>query len=109
MSAIKGLEGISGALLDSQLKEGGKFVIFPFCISILVMSFKRKSPIHYIRPGQGTFGLSVGYILASLFLGWWGIPWGPIWTIQTIYQNLNGGKDVTAQVVASLSAKAKTQ
>ena len=36
----------------------------------------------------------------------WGIPWGPIWTIQSLAVNFRGGKDVTDAVVKSLSAGA---
>ena len=36
-------------------------------------------------------------------LGWWGIPWGPIWTISTIVTNLRGGRDVTNDVVRSMT------
>ena len=35
------------------------------------------------------------YTLLSLVAGWWGIPWGPIFTIGALYNNLKGGKDVT--------------
>jgi hypothetical protein len=27
--------------------------------------------------------------------GWWGIPFGPVFTIQSLWRNLNGGIDVT--------------
>jgi hypothetical protein len=29
--------------------------------------------------------------LFTLVFGWWGIPWGPIWTSKTLYQNARGG------------------
>jgi len=32
-----------------------------------------------------------------------GIPWGPIHSIQSLVTNLRGGKDVTAQIAASLT------
>jgi hypothetical protein len=35
-------------------------------------------------------------------LGWWGFPWGFIYTPQVIAKNLQGGVDVTANVLASL-------
>src|SRR2546429_6525068 len=33
-------------------------------------------------------------------------PWGPIYTIQAVYNNSRGGKDVTQAVVNSLRAQA---
>jgi ATP-dependent phosphoenolpyruvate carboxykinase len=32
-------------------------------------------------------------------LGWWGIPWGPIYTIAAVVTNIRGGKDVTAEIL----------
>ena len=39
----------------------------------------------------------MGFTLLTLVLGWWGIPWGPIYTIGSIYTNFNGGKDVVSE------------
>lgn len=33
--------------------------------------------------------------LASLVLGWWGIPWGRVYTLQAAWTNLKGGKRQT--------------
>ena len=46
------------------------------------------------------------YTLISLLAGWWGIPWGPIYTITSLVTNLRGGKDVTQHVIASLGQPA---
>ena len=42
------------------------------------------------------------YTLISLLLGWWGIPWGPVYTIGSIFNNPTGGKDVTGDVLAAM-------
>ena len=44
--------------------------------------------------------------LASLWIGWWGIPWGPIYTIGAVVTNLGGGKDVTQDVLRAINATA---
>ena len=31
------------------------------------------------------------YSFFTFLLGWWGIPWGPIYTVQAIYRNFKGG------------------
>jgi hypothetical protein len=41
----------------------------------------------------------------SLVLGWWGLPWGLIWTPMAIYKNLTGGIDVTSTVCQQLIGK----
>jgi hypothetical protein len=95
---------MSVADLQQAVAAGGKFVCFQFCVSVIVLSFKRSSPIIFLRPGESAFSKGLPYSLISLFAGWWGIPWGPIWTLTTLAQNISGGKDLTAQVLAALGA-----
>jgi hypothetical protein len=35
--------------------------------------------------------------------GWWGIPWGPIFTVQSLVVNFKGGKDITAAVSGAMN------
>jgi hypothetical protein len=102
---IKGIEGMSGSELQAELQRGGKFVLFQYCVSIVIMTFKRSSDIYFIRASENAASKGLVFSLISFLLGWWGIPWGPIYTIQALATNLRGGKDVTQQVVASLSER----
>jgi hypothetical protein len=99
---ISGAENMSVNELRDALALGGRIVIFQYCISVLVLSFRRASPITFIPPGQSAIGKGTPYSLISLFVGWWGIPWGPIWTISTLITNLGGGKDLTREMMAAL-------
>jgi len=99
---IIGIKNMTIDDLNRELGQGGKFVIFQYCISILILTFKRPSDIYFIRAGEGTIKKSIGFTIVSLLLGWWGIPWGPIYTIGSLVTNLSGGKNVTEEVVASL-------
>jgi hypothetical protein len=101
MAAIKNMDGMSDADINQALNEGAKFVLFQYCISILIMTFKRSSAIYFVRAGESTISKSLPFTLISFFFGWWGIPWGPIYTIGSIYTNLSGGKDVTQEVTDS--------
>ena len=98
---INGTEGMTIEDIELELDKGGRFVVFQYCISILIMTFRRVSDIYFIKAGEFTFGLSIKYTLVSLLFGWWGIPWGPIYTIGAIFSNLFGGKDVTYQLMES--------
>jgi hypothetical protein len=98
MTIIQGAESLSNDELAAELDRGGKVVVFEYCISILVMTFKRPSEPHFIRAGEGAFGKALPYVLLSLTCGWWGIPWGPIYTIASLITNLGGGRDVTRDV-----------
>ncbi len=109
MSKIIGIENMTGDQLERELNRGGRFVMFPYCISIIVMTFKQHSDIYFIRAGESTFPKSLLYFSISLFLGWWGIPWGPIYTIGSLFSNLTGGKDVTQEVVQSIINSAQEQ
>ena len=94
---INGIEGMTGEDLASQLELGGRIVLYEYCISIVIMTFRRPSDIYFIRAGEGSVARGLGFTLLTLFLGWWGIPWGPIYTIGVLITNLSGGKDVTAE------------
>jgi hypothetical protein len=41
-------------------------------------------------------------VLLNFFIGWWGLPWGPIYTIGAIFNQIQGGKDVTTEVMSEL-------
>lgn len=99
---IKNTEGLSVSQIRAIVQDGGKFVYFPYTISIGVATFKRASSIYLIRSGESSFKHSYKHVLTNGLVGWWGIPWGPIYTIGSLYHQLNGGKDVTAAVMSEL-------
>ena len=103
---IVGIEGMSVGQLQDEVRRGAKFVIFSYCVSLLVVTFKRGTDVHFIRAGAGAIGPGMPYTLLSLFLGWWGFPFGLIYTPMCILENLSGGKDVTATMMQSLQLPA---
>ena len=106
MKKIVGAEGMTATEINMELQKGGKFVVNQYCVSVLILTFRRSSDIYFIRADENAVTRGIVFTLLSLVAGWWGIPWGPIWTITTVITNLRGGKDVTAQVVASLNQRA---
>ncbi len=100
---VEGIAGMTNDMLKMELQRGGKFVIFQYCISIIIRTFRRPSKIFFIKYGDGIFMKSAGYSLISLLLGWWGIPWGPIYTIGSLVTNIRGGEDMTDEVMAALT------
>jgi hypothetical protein len=99
---IAGIDGMTGKDLAAELERGGRFVIFQYCISLLVVTILQPSKIYFLRAGESAGRYSGGFTLMSLLLGWWGFPWGPIRTIQALATNAGGGIDVTEDVLASL-------
>jgi hypothetical protein len=103
---IRGIEGMKYGELDFEIQCGGKFVLFQYCVSVVILTFRRPSDIYFVRSGENPAVKGLPFTLLSVVAGWWGIPWGPIYTIQSIYNNSRGGKDVTQSVVNSLRAPA---
>jgi hypothetical protein len=103
---IQGIEGMKHGELEFELQRGAKFVLFQYCVSVIILTFRRPSDIYFVRQGENALVKGLPFTLLSLVAGWWGIPWGPIYTIQSIYNNSRGGKDVTQAVVNSLRAQA---
>jgi len=92
--------------VDFEIQRGARFVLFQYCISIVVLTFRRASNIYFLRQGESSLTKGLPFTLLSLVAGWWGVPWGPIFTIQSVYNNSRGGKDVTQSVLNSLRAQA---
>src|SRR5438445_73428 len=99
---IYGIKELSKAELEAHLAAGGRFAFFEYCISLVVVTLRRRSGAYFLR--SGTRGLLRGlpYTVLSLLLGWWGVPWGLIYTPLAVLTNLSGGCDITAEVRAQL-------
>ncbi len=103
MAEIIGLDGLSDQELNSELQNGGKFVIYSYCISVIILSFKQPSAIYFVRSDESRFVKGLQYSALSLVLGWWGIPFGIIYTIWCVISNSAGGVDVTNDVLGALA------
>ncbi|OON68632.1 hypothetical protein [Hymenobacter sp. CRA2] len=99
---LKNADGLTLAQIEEEIERGGKFVFYQYCVSVLVMTFKRPSDIYFIRAGESAVMPGLGLTLLSFVLGWWGIPWGFIYTPMVLFSNLSGGKDVTFEVMQDL-------
>ena len=102
MAKINGIDGMSVEEVNKEIAKGAKFIVFLYCFSLLIITFKRSSDIYFIRADEGTLIKSLPFSVLSFFVGWWGIPWGIIYTIQSLITNFSGGRDVTEQVMSTL-------
>lgn len=100
--AIRGAEGLSDRDIERLIAEGARIVVFSYCISLVIITF-RRSATALVRPGQSVFLAGLPYTALSLALGWWGFPFGLIFTPIAIIQNLSGGKDITGQIRAAVN------
>ena len=102
MAKINGIENMTGLELTTELAKGARFVVYEYAISLLVITFYRSSNITFVKADENAVVKGLGFTFLTLFLGWWGIPWGPIRSVQALITNFKGGKDVTDRVVAAL-------
>lgn len=106
MAQLKGIQGMTPGELSFEVNRGGKFVVYRYCLSVLVLTMMRSSDIYFVRADQSRVIKGLPWTLLSLIAGWWGIPWGPIYTVRSLWANLHGGEDVTAAVANSLRLQA---
>jgi hypothetical protein len=59
------------------------------CISFVIMTSRFRS--RYMVVGQSNAGTWLIFSGLTFFCGWWGLPWGFIFTPQALYRNLRGG------------------
>jgi hypothetical protein len=104
MSEIIGLDGMTHAQLAEEIERGGRFVMFEYCFSIIIMTFKQSTSIYFVRAGESTIKYSIWSTISTLLFGWWGIPWGPIYSIAALFTNFSGGRDVTDEVMQHIIA-----
>lgn len=104
---LPGTHGKSVRQMVDEIASGGRFVIYQYVFSIIVMSFRRSSPIAYVPPGRSGAAAAFGWSLISLCFGWWGLPWGIIFTIGALWRNTSGGVDVTEPILAQMIGPAQ--
>lgn len=72
---------------------------FQACFSFLIMTTKSPSRF-FIKGHDNLIAIGLAYTLVTLVFGWWGLPWGPIYTLETLYRNTVGGhKQVIGEMI----------
>ena len=99
---IRGIENLSRQDLVREISNGAKFVVFQYCFSLVVLTFRRSTDVYFVPAGQNPTATGIPWTILSLLVGWWGIPWGLIFTPMVVYRNLSGGQDVTNYVVTNV-------
>ena len=99
---IHGVAGLTADAIHRELKAGGRFVAFENCISALIATARRSTAPYFLRAGELGLARGLPFILLSLLLGWWGVPWGLIYTPAVLITNCCGGRDVTREILPML-------
>ena len=99
--SVRGIDGMSVDEVRAEVRNGGRFVIFLWTVSVVIVSMKQPTAIHFIRADEKAIIKAFRPTLITLLFGWWGIPWGPVYSIESLATNLSGGRDVTEDVMDS--------
>lgn len=101
---VRGIDGMTLEEIRREVEAGARFLVFPYCFSIIVASFQRGSVIHFVHAGDSAAGPRTKYALLSLVLGVWGVPFGWIFTLRCLWVNgVKGGYDVTGETLEALA------
>jgi hypothetical protein len=74
--------------------DRGRWVYYEICISFIFVTLRRPTRPVELSPGEWGLLRGLPYALLTLFLGWWGIPWGLIYTPLALWTNLSGGREL---------------
>lgn len=99
---IRGIEGFNRQTLEWEIQRGGRFVVYEYCFSVLVVTITQPSDIYFVRADENRSRKGLKYSMISLLCGWWAIP-GLIRTPMALATNFGGGRDVTGEVMAQLA------
>ena len=58
---IIGVEGLTNEQVNDEVGRGGRFVMYQYCISVLVMTFKRPSSAGMIALAAGLLTATAAY------------------------------------------------
>ncbi len=99
---IKGINDMTLPDVEAAVGKGAKFVYFEFCISLLIITFRRSSSIYFIKTAKERWLLTAYYDLVTFLLGWWGLPWGLVYTPLALVRNTIGGHNKTVAIMNHL-------
>lgn len=106
-SDLYGARGLSSSEVLAEIEAGARVIQFTYVVSIVVLTFSENTRPRLIRPGPLGFLLrliyGLPYTVSTALFGWWGFPWGPLFTIYALFSNLVGGEDITEHAVSSLT------
>ena len=67
---IIGIEGMTPQQLQEEIGNGARFVCYSYCISVILITFRRSSDIYFIKPGDNRVVKGLGWTLLTLSIGW---------------------------------------
>lgn len=88
------------ATVVDQVLDGTRFVTIPYVFSIVIMTFQRNiGDVHEVRTGEWPIGKVLKATVITYLFGWWGFPFGIIFSLWAAFYLFRGGYDVTQKVL----------
>ena len=100
---VIGLENMTLTQIRNEVARGGRFLRFPYTMSFVLLTLKLTSDIYFVRHNEPASSYGSKYAWINLLLGWWGIPFGPIYTLMCIGGSFKG-EDMTREVMSLLES-----
>jgi len=107
-ATIRGIGRMTVGEMRAEVRQGARFVAFEYVVSFVVTR-RKTSPVFFVRPGERTFFKGLPYNALTLLAGWWSFPFGPANTVMAVKENVQGGRDVTYQVIEQILDAADRQ
>ncbi|CAM1356633.1 hypothetical protein [Tenacibaculum halocynthiae] len=101
--SLRNIENLSKDNVQERINKGYRFIIYPYCISLVISNINAVSPAFFLSPKDDRKKQGFIYNVISLIFGWWSIPYGPSDTINSVKTNLKGGIDITDDVMINLT------
>ncbi|MGF1484876.1 MAG: hypothetical protein ACFBZ8_10990 [Opitutales bacterium] len=99
---VRGIAGRDSIWLNRELRRGGRFVVFDYTVSALLITWRRNSNIIFVRAGRHAWLSLLGCSLLTALCGWFG-PGGITESLDCLRHNFAGGQDVTADLLRQSS------
>ena len=101
---ITEIDGLEPDELSREIEKGGRFVVFPYLFSVVVLTFRLRSRVHFIPAGERGMLKALPYLLISVF-GFLGFPQGIFFTPIYMIRTALGGIDVTGKILPFLESR----
>lgn len=83
--------------------NGGRFVTYQYILPRpIIKPTRRLSKVYFIDKHSNPSMYAYKFNWINYLIGWWGLPYGPMFCYNSIRLNKKGGLDVTADVYANL-------
>ncbi len=99
---LPGTEGMTLGDVELDVLKGGRFLSFTWNISVILLSYRKNTGLIYVPSHRKSGHHALGWGVFSLLFGWWGFPWGLIYTPASLWKNASGGNDHTRDILTVL-------